>query len=53
MLILQTKLRVDGITAREIFDFLANPNDQAYQQWWPGTHLQLHPLSAPRITSAT
>ena len=44
MLMLQTKVRVDGITAREIFDFLANPNDQIYQQWWPGTHLQLHPL---------
>jgi hypothetical protein len=44
MLMLQTKLRVDGITGREIFDFLADPNDQAYQQWWPGTHLQLHPL---------
>jgi uncharacterized protein YndB with AHSA1/START domain len=44
MLRLQTRLRVDGITGKEIFDFLANPNDQAYQQWWPGTHLQLHPL---------
>jgi hypothetical protein len=44
MLMLQTKLRVDGITGKEIFDFLADPNDQAYQQWWPGTHLQLHPL---------
>ena len=44
MLTLRTKLRVDGITGQQIFDFLANPNDQAYQQWWPGTHLQLHPL---------
>lgn len=44
MLRLQTKLDVDGITGKEIFDFLANPNDHAYQQWWPGTHLQLHPL---------
>jgi hypothetical protein len=44
MLTLQTNLRVDGITGKEIFDFLADPNDQAYQRWWPGTHLQLHPL---------
>jgi len=29
MLMLQTKLRVDGITGKEIFDFLADPNDQA------------------------
>ena len=44
MLTLQTKLRVDGITGKQIFDCLADPNDQAYQQWWPGTHIQLHPL---------
>jgi hypothetical protein len=35
---------VDGITASEIFEFLANPTDEGYRQWWPGTHLQLHPL---------
>ncbi|MCE3266857.1 MAG: hypothetical protein K0S15_1566 [Solirubrobacterales bacterium] len=44
MLTLQTEIRVDGITGGEIFDFLADPSDRAYQQWWPGTHLQLHPL---------
>ena len=44
MLTLQTKLRVDGITGIEIYDFLASPNDRAYQQWWPGTHLHLHPI---------
>lgn len=44
VLTLQTKLRVDEITSVEIFDFLASPNDRAYQQWWPGTHLQLQPI---------
>ena len=44
VLTFETKLRVDGITGRQIFDFLANPNDGAYQQWWPGTHLEFHPL---------
>lgn len=44
MLTLQTQLRVHGIKGKEIFDFLVNPNDHAYQQWWPGTHLQLHTL---------
>jgi hypothetical protein len=44
VLTLQTKLRVNGITGMEIFDFLSSPNDRAYQQWWPGTHLQLHPI---------
>ena len=44
MLTLQTSIRVDGITAAEIFDFLANPDDESYQAWWPGTHLHLHLL---------
>lgn len=39
---LQTEIRVDGITGMEIFDFLANPDDESYRAWWPGTHLQLH-----------
>lgn len=44
MLTIQTKIRVDGVTGVEIFDFLADPNDRAYQRWWPGTHLQFHVL---------
>jgi hypothetical protein len=44
MLTLQTRLRVDGIIGSEIFEFLANPTDEAYRRWWPGTHLQLHLL---------
>ena len=44
MLALQTKIQVDGISGTEIFDFLAHPSDAAYQRWWLGTHLQLHPL---------
>ena len=42
MLTLQTEIRVDGIKGMEIFDFLANPDDESYRAWWPGTHLQLH-----------
>jgi hypothetical protein len=38
----QTKIQVDRITANEIFDFLADPDDESYRAWWPGTHLQLH-----------
>jgi len=42
MLTLQTKTRVDGIAGAEIFDFLANPDDESYRAWWPGVHLQFH-----------
>lgn len=44
MLSLETSLRVDGISASEIFEFLANPTDEAYRRWWPGTHVQFHHL---------
>ncbi len=50
MLTLETETFVDGIQGREIFDFLANPSDRAYQRWWPGVHLEFHMLS--RDTSA-
>jgi hypothetical protein len=42
VLTLRTKIRVEGISGVEIFDFLANPDDESYRAWWPGTHLQLH-----------
>jgi hypothetical protein len=44
MLTFQTSIRVDGISASEIFEFLANPTDEGYRQWWPGTHLRFHAL---------
>jgi hypothetical protein len=42
MVTFQTKIQVGEITAAEIFDFLADPDDESYRAWWPGTHLQLH-----------
>lgn len=45
MLTLTTSLRIDGITGTEIFDFLANPDDESYRAWWPGIHLEFHTLA--------
>ncbi len=42
MLTLQMQLHVDNRAARKVFDFVINPTDATYQQWWPGTHLHLH-----------
>jgi hypothetical protein len=42
VLTLQTRIRVDDVAASEIFDFLANPDDEAYRAWWPGSHLRFH-----------
>lgn len=45
MLIIQSTVTIDGITGREISDFLLDCADDAYRRWWPGTHLQLHILA--------
>jgi hypothetical protein len=42
MVTFETRIQVDEITATEIFDFLADPDDESYRAWSPGTHLQLH-----------
>ena len=42
MVTFETRIQVDEITATEIFDFLADPDDESYRAWWPGTHLQFH-----------
>ncbi|MFG1930684.1 hypothetical protein ACGFK1_08490 [Mycobacterium sp. NPDC048908] len=35
-------MTVDGLTGREVTDFLLNCDDETYHTWWPGTHLELH-----------
>lgn len=42
MLSFKTTIDVEGMSGAEVFDFLANPDDESYQAWWPGTHLALH-----------
>lgn len=44
MITLQTQLHLDGIRGNEVTDFLLACTDQAYQLWWPGTHLKFHTL---------
>jgi hypothetical protein len=35
---------VDGLTGREVTDFLLRAGDEEYRRWWKGTHLQYHTL---------
>jgi len=42
MITLQSQLHIDGLRGNEIVGFLLSCTDQAYQAWWPGTHLKLH-----------
>ena len=42
MLVIASEVEVPGLTGRQVTDFMLSCNDEQYQEWWPGTHLQLH-----------
>jgi hypothetical protein len=44
MIVVESAIFVEGITAQEIFDFLLGATDVSYRRWWPDTHLHLHAL---------
>ncbi|BBX07312.1 SRPBCC family protein [Mycolicibacterium aichiense] len=48
MLTIRSEVTVPGLTAAEVTGFLSDWTDAAYQQWWPGVHLRLHPVAAGR-----
>jgi len=33
---------VPGATAEQFYDFMIDPNDEAYKNWWPEEHFQFH-----------
>ena len=35
---------VPNATAERFYDFMINPCDKRYSEWWPGEHLQFHIL---------
>jgi hypothetical protein len=50
MLVIASEVEVPGLTGLEVTDFMLSCDDRRYQGWWPGTHLQLHPVGQPRAT---
>jgi len=36
------ELTVSNASAVEFYDFMINPGDERYSEWWPGEHLQFH-----------
>lgn len=45
MVVLETRVPVEGITGRQVSDFFINCTDSDYQRWWEGTHLEFHTIS--------
>jgi hypothetical protein len=44
MITLRSDSHIDGVFAEQVFNFLISADDDAYQRWWPGVHLQFHAL---------
>ena len=44
MLALQTIVDVQGLSGRQVTGFLLNCDDEKYQKWWDGMHLQFHTI---------
>jgi uncharacterized protein YndB with AHSA1/START domain len=44
MFSLSTRVHVEGLSGREITDFLSTCDDEFFQCWWPGTHFHLHTI---------
>jgi hypothetical protein len=42
LITMNTVVNVKGITSRIIYNFMLNCTDDAYQNWWPETHLAFH-----------
>jgi len=45
MVVLQTRVSVEGITGKHVTDFFINCTDADYRKWWEGTHLEFHTIS--------
>ncbi len=50
MFSLITRTHVTGLSGREITEFLATCDDEAFRRWWPGTHFRLHTVKGVRGT---
>ena len=36
------EVKVNNTKAEQFYDFMINPSDQRYNEWWPEEHLQFH-----------
>ena len=48
MLTIESQVRVPGLTGAEVTSYLLECSDEAYRAWWPGVHLEFHPVAAGR-----
>jgi len=44
MITLQTRVHLEGVTGQAIYRFMLTATDREYRAWWPGVHLEFHPV---------
>ncbi len=44
MLVFRTEVMVEGLSGKEVTNFMLNCTDEKYQAWWEGTHFEFHTL---------
>jgi hypothetical protein len=44
MIVMKTEVDVNGISGKDVYDFMLHCTDNDYQKWWPGTHLAFHTI---------
>jgi hypothetical protein len=44
MLQFTTRVKLAGVSGRDITEFLLDCTDEEYQRWWPGEHLAFHAI---------
>lgn len=45
MVTIESSMHVPRMRADSVVAFMSNPTDELYREWWPGTHLSMHPLN--------
>ncbi|RPI75312.1 MAG: hypothetical protein EHM45_15290 [Desulfobacteraceae bacterium] len=44
MITMRAKIRISRLSGEKIYHFMLHPTNEAYRQWWPGTHLAFHTI---------
>jgi hypothetical protein len=49
MVVLETRVSLEGVTGRRVTEFFIHCTDSDYQRWWQGTHLQFHTINRTAV----
>jgi hypothetical protein len=53
MIIHTVELTIPNARSEQFYDFMINPSDERYREWWQGEHLQFHIVKTSKRKSST